>query len=270
MPRTINAMTGLGYAFSNTDVKAHIIKMAFSLIYRFIMTPPRTFALFQNDDDRSAFVQAELVPAEQTAVIHGSGVDLEKFHPLTTSPPLPVIIVLASRMLWDKGVGEFVKAARSCHAQGLQARFILVGDSDPDNPAAIPRKQLQAWHDSGEIEWWGWRNDMDSILQEAHIFCLPSYREGVSKAMLEALATGLPIVTTDGPGCRDLVHNQANGFLVPVQDTTSLTEALAKLIMQPELRQQMGAASREIAQQHYSIEIIVNATQQLCHQLLTQ
>jgi glycosyltransferase involved in cell wall biosynthesis len=267
-PKVLNAMTGLGYAFTNKDIKARIIKTAFTLAYRFIMGHPGAVAVFQNEDDRASFVDAKLVDYNRTAIIRGSGVDMEKFSPASDRRNGPPVIMLASRMLWDKGVGEFVESAKASQQAGLQARFVLVGDSDPENPAAITRQQLQTWHESRVVEWWGWRNDMVLMLRQADIFCLPSYREGLSKAMIEAAAMGLPIVTADVPGCREIVHHGENGFLVPVRDSAALFDTLRQLVSDPVLRAQMGAASREIAVHNYSVEAVCSTTVELCSKLL--
>jgi glycosyltransferase involved in cell wall biosynthesis len=129
-------------------------------------------------------------------------------------------------MLWDKGVGEFVAAARTLQAEGLRARFALVGDSDDENPASVHASQLRVWEKEGVIEWWGWKENMDDVYAQTAIVCLPSYREGVPKTLIEAAACGLPIVTSDVPGCREVVRHGENGLLVPVRDAGALARAL--------------------------------------------
>ncbi|MBZ0299948.1 MAG: glycosyltransferase family 4 protein [Anaerolineae bacterium] len=270
VPAVINAMTGLGYAFSGSSIKARLIRSAFSTFYQIVMGHPNAMALFQNQDDQRTLIDAGLVRENRTVVIHGSGVDMNQYCPAPHPAETPVVM-LASRMLWDKGIGEFVAAAGCCRQNGIGARFVLVGDTDPDNPAAIPRPQLQAWHDRGEIEWWGWQKDMAATLQQADVFCLPSfYREGIPKALIEAAATGLPIVTTDAPGCREVVRQGENGLLIPVRDRDALADALTQLIQDADQRQQMGRRSREIAIDTFSVETVASQTIGLCETLLNR
>jgi glycosyltransferase involved in cell wall biosynthesis len=175
-------------------------------------------------------------------------------------PPVPVTVVLAARMLWDKGVGEFVEAAKRLHDEGVSARFVLVGEPDPANPASVPEASLRAWHGRDGIEWWGRREDIPAILNQAHIACLPSYREGLPKSLLEAAACGLPIVTTDTPGCREVVTDGVNGFLVPVNEVDALAVALKKLIIDSRLRRLMGEKSRACVLADFSQARVIEET----------
>src|SRR5262249_16301348 len=139
------------------------------------------------------------------------------------------LVILAARMLWDKGVGEFVAAVRSLRAQGVPGRFALVGDTDPGNPNAVPVDQLRKCPDEAEVEWWGWRPDIQAGIAKSHVVCLPSYREGIPRILIEAASCGRPLIATDAPGCREIVHDGVNGFLVKVKDSESLAEAMRKL-----------------------------------------
>jgi len=178
------------------------------------------------------------------------------------------VVVLASRMLRDKGVDEFVDAARSLRDAGVHARFVLVGETDPGNPTAITATQLRQWADSGVVEWWGHQGNMKDVLAQAHIVCLPSLREGVPKVLIEAAACGRAIVTTDAPGCREIVRNGENGLLVPVRNTRALAEALRLLIENPPLRASMGLKGRDIVVQEFSIERVVSETLGVYRELL--
>ena len=172
-------------------------------------------------------------------------------------------------MVWDKGVKEFVTAAEILRRRGTGARFILVGDPDPENPASVPEEQLRTWRESGVVECWGRRSDMPNVFALAHVVCLPSaYGEGVPKVLLEAAACGRPIVTTDSPGCREVVRHEDNGLLVPVRSTVELADALQRLIENPELRQKMGARGREIAVKEFALEKVVSETIALYEELL--
>lgn len=258
-PVTISAITGLGYVFVSSDTRSRLLRGILSQVFRIVLAHPNIMVLFQNHDDRDLFVERRLIPVERAYVIKGSGVDITKYQPVPEPEELPVV-VLPSRMIWDKGIGEFVEAARNVRLDGIQARFVLVGDSDPENPRSVTKEQLQAWHDEGVVEWWGWRQDIPMILREAHIVCLPSYREGVPKILIEAAATGRAIVTCDVPGCREIVRPGENGLLVPPQTVKPLEKALCELIGDPDLRQAMGLRGREIVEKEFSSEIIVANT----------
>jgi glycosyltransferase involved in cell wall biosynthesis len=171
-------------------------------------------------------------------------------------------------MLRDKGVVEFVDAARSLRKAGVIARFVLVGETDPGNPTAIKIEQLRYWADSGDIEWWGLRSNMQDVLVQSHVVCLPSLREGVPKVLIEAAACGRAIVTTDAPGCREIVRNGENGLLVPVRDSKALAEALRLLIENVELRASMGQKGREIAVEEFSVQRVVDETLGVYRELL--
>jgi glycosyltransferase involved in cell wall biosynthesis len=178
------------------------------------------------------------------------------------------LAVLASRMLWHKGVGEFVEAALMLKASGVKARFVLVGDIDPGNPSTVSTAQLEAWQRSGSVEWWGRRIDMPEVLAKAHIVCLPSYREGMPKVLIEAAACGRPIIAADSPGCREIVRHEDNGLLVPVRDPAALAGALRCLIEDPELRGHMGTRGREIAEAEFSMENVINKILAVFRELL--
>jgi glycosyltransferase involved in cell wall biosynthesis len=264
----VNAVSGLGYVFIASGELARMRRRAVLAAYRVAFRGRGTRVIFQNEDDRGLFVQAGLVPRERTVLIRGSGVDLAAFRP-RPEPPGPPVVVLPARMLFDKGVGEFVDAAAALRAQGVVARFVLVGDTDDGNPAAIPADRLRHWQEEGSVEWWGHRTDMAGVLSGAHVVCLPSYREGLPKALLEASAAARPIVTTDVPGCRDVVRNGENGWLVPVRDSASLTERLRELILDAGMRARFGRRGREIAEAEFGVERVVAATLALYRSLAT-
>ncbi len=259
IPVIVNAPVGMGYAFSSQHWKAKLLRPIVILIYRFLLNPPNSRLIVENPDDRRMLIDIHIVHPKRTTLIRGAGVDLRMFAP-TQEPPGKPVIILASRMLWDKGVTEFVEAAWRLQTQGIPARFVLVGDGDPGNPAAIPATRLQAWQNSGFIEWWGRRNDMPRVFAQSHIVCLPSYREGLPKVLIEAAACGRPIVTTDVPGCREIVQHGKNGLLVPAKDPMKLANALLKLIKDSALRKLMGAKSRELALTEFSAEKVVRET----------
>ena len=250
----VNAISGLGYVFINNSLKARCVRQLVLMGFRFGFDSNRCYVIFQNKDDHEVFVKNKLIGSNDVSFIQGSGVDLALFSP-NYKVHEKLIIVFPARLLRDKGISEFVRAARLL--KNDQLRFVLVGDVDPLNPTSMLVDTIQQWVAEGVVEHWGWRDDMESVFQQADIACLPSYREGMPKSLLEAAACGLPIVTTDAPGCRDVVEHGVNGFLVPIKNIDLLVEHLQRLIDSPSLREQMGGASRERAEQLFGIKKIV-------------
>lgn len=259
--RVVNAVVGLGYAFSSNQVSARVVRSILSIILRFVLDRKNAVTVFENADDRAYFLNKGWTTAKAAVLIRGAGVDTEHFKPSNkaTEPP---IVMLLSRMLWDKGIAEFVEAARHLQQKhGSQyARFVLVGDSDDDNRGAIPRDQLSAWKSEGVINWWGFQRDVRSVLAQATISCLPSYREGLPKSLLESLAMGLPCIATDVPGCREAVKDGINGYLVNAKDPVSLANAIERLLQDSSLRAQFGRASRAMAVDEFSNRIVNHQT----------
>ncbi len=257
--RIINAFAGLGFLFTSKNKKKAILKRLALYILRTVFNTKRVRLILQNADDLNLMLSKKIISKDQAVLIKGSGVNLQTFHP-QSKPSNPPLVLLPSRMLWDKGVGEFVQAARLINANSQKARFVLAGAPDPENPASIPTAQLKDWHNAGIIEWWGQQDDMPSIYSQAQVVCLPSYREGLPKVLLEAGASGKPVVATDTIGCRNIIKNRENGLLVNARNSDDLANAINKLLDDPDLRKSMGARGREIVEKEYSEEIIVNST----------
>jgi glycosyltransferase involved in cell wall biosynthesis len=255
----VNALAGLGYVFSSRDRRARLVRPAVEAAFRTVLDRPNNRLIVQNHDDRDFLVNEGVVDARRAVLIRGSGVDASRFVPAPEREGVP-LVVLPARMLRDKGVFEFVAAAERLKGDGVAARFALVGDSDPDNPASIPEATLRRWVESGAVEWWGWRDDMVSVFQQCHIACLPSYREGLPKALIDAAACGRPIVTCDVPGCREVVREGENGLLVPPRDSAALAAALRRLLEDPALRRVMGERARARAVAEFSIERVIEQT----------
>jgi glycosyltransferase involved in cell wall biosynthesis len=263
----VNGFAGLGYTFIAGGRRKGVLREIVGGALRWALALPHSLVVCQNEEDAQELVGTGIVSNERVRIIRGVGVDLEIFRPALQENPAP-LVVLAGRMLWDKGIGEFVEAARRLQADGVSAQCVLVGMVDTENPAAISETQLRAWQASGLVEWWGHRDDMPHILASAQVVVLPSYREGLPKILLEAAACGRPIVATDVPGCREVVKDGANGILVPLKDAGSLTHAIAKLLSDPLLRRRMGACGREIAMKKFSVEKISQETLHLYHELV--
>lgn len=264
----VNAVTGLGYVFTRGGLKRSALRLCVSRWLRTSLHPADTRVIFQNPDDMGLFIAEGLARQEQSTLIPGSGVDTSRFAP-TPEPDGAPVIVFAARMLWDKGAGELVKAARLLRLLKLPFRIVLAGRPDEDNPASISQHTLREWASQPDIEWQGYVEDMPALLAQSHIACLPTtYREGVPLSLLEAASAARPIVTTDAPGCRDIVHHNVNGFLVPPHDVESLADALVRLVTSKRLREQMGLAGRERVLDGFSVEAVTRRTLALYEKML--
>lgn len=266
VPTQVNAVAGMGWLFTSSNCFVRWIRPVFRAVLVRLLMQPHSLTIVQNPEDL-ALLERSGVNATRLRLIRGAGVDIHRFCPMPERP-VPICVVLVSRMLWDKGVGEFVEAARYLTEAGVVARFLLVGAPDLANPASVPETALRAWHGQHGVEWWGRQEDIASLLQAAHIACLPSYREGLPKSLIEAAACGLPVVTTDVPGCRDAIEPGRTGLLVPVRDEKALADAIKSLIDDPTRRRQMGAAGRDFAEREFSIEKVVDAHLAIYQELL--
>ncbi|TPV96466.1 MAG: glycosyltransferase family 4 protein [Myxococcales bacterium FL481] len=250
----VGSITGLGYTFLYDGATASALRWAVSQAFRVAFAHPRSHVIVQNRDDLHELSIRHVVDAARTSLIAGSGVDTRRFTVPARRDTEPLTIVCASRLLWDKGVGEFVEAARMLRRRGTSARFALVGGPDRHNPRQVPRASLDRWASEGDVELWGHREDMSEVLRQADVFCLPSYREGMPRALLEAAACGCALVTTDAPGCRDFVVHGKHGLLVPPRDSVALADAIDQLIADKDQREMLGRAARAKVESGYTNE----------------
>ena len=262
----VNAFAGMGFLFTSGSRQTGVLRVIVSRLFRLLLNTGRNLLILQNPDDEAMLVNDGIVKAERVRLIKGSGVDVKRFAPTPEAQSTPVVM-LPSRMLWDKGVGEFVEAARLLRASGVAARFVLVGHGDPDNPASISENQIKAWQDSGVVECWGHCEDMPATLAKAHVVCLPSYREGLPKVLLEASACARPLIATDVPGCREIVRHGENGLLVPLRDVAGLAEAMVRLLGNAELRRTMGQKGRLMVESEFSEMTVARQTLAVYHEL---
>ena len=255
VPSIVNAVAGLGHVFASRSW----LMLPLRMMMRVLLRSPRVKIIVQNPEDQS---ELESLAQKPVHLIYGAGVDTEQFSPSAVElPDNPVVITHASRLLWSKGVGELVSATRILREQGHSISVQIVGEPDMQNPDAIPADTLQAWHDEGVINWLGYQSDMATIYQKSHIAVLASYyREGIPKTLIEAASVGLPIVTTDMPGCRIIVEHSINGLLIPTQDANALAEALVKLINDAKMRKKFGEAGRAIVLKQFASTIIYEQT----------
>ncbi len=255
-PSVVRSITGRGYVFLGEDIRARFLRVLVKPLYRFVMRSGQT--LFENAADRQYFLDEELVKADHTHLIEGVGVDTDHYQPLP-EPEEPPVVLLATRMLWDKGVGTLVDTARLLHKE-IAARIVLVGESDPGNPASIDAQTLNQWVAEGVVEWWGWQADMRAVFAASHLVTLPSLGEGIPTVLLEAAACGRPIVATDVAGCRDVVTDGVNGLLVPARDPQALAAALITLLKDKSLRLKMGTAGRNLVVERFSAQKVHEQT----------
>lgn len=264
----INSITGSGYVFMSNDLKARLLRPLVKIFYQTALNSPACGVIFENPDDQSEFVTRRLIRQEQSWLIRGIGVDVQKFFPEPEPDGLP-IVTLASRMLWDKGVGVFVEAARILKSR-LPVRMLLVGIPDPGNPSSIPTETLEKWAGEGLVEWVGWQDDMAKVYSQSNIVTLPSFYEGLPTTLIEGAACGRALIASDIRGCREVIPDGENGLLVPAGDPVSLADAIEKLAFNPSLRRQMGAVSRERAVRDFSTDVINQKTVEIYQHYLNQ
>ena len=251
--KIINTITGLGSAFIHSGFKFKIIQKLISFTLQILL--PNTHVTVQNNSDYD-FIEALGLNENLIHIILGSGVDVNYYIPEDKDNLVPVVM-LPARMLWVKGIGEFIEAIKLLKSESIECRCILIGENDDSNPSSISNNKLLQWEKEGWVEWWGFQKDMLSALGKADIICLPSYREGLPKTLLEAASAGIPIVTTDAPGCREVVDDKVNGFLVTPKKSDEVYLALKKLILDKALREQMGKKGRQKVLDTLSSEIVV-------------
>ncbi|HWY43221.1 MAG TPA: glycosyltransferase family 4 protein [Candidatus Sulfotelmatobacter sp.] len=253
---SVNAIAGMGHAFTSSNRRMQLLRQVLLTLLRLALGGKNTKVVLQNDENRALLIKEGVVPLSRTTVIRGTGVNVDQFVPRPEPVGTPVVL-LASRLLWEKGIGEFVEAARQLRTRSINARFVLVGKPDPENPASISEARIHEWVDSSLIEWWGHQDDMAKVLTRANIVCLPSYAEGLPRVLVEAASCGRPIVTSDIPGCHDIVRQGENGLLVPIRNPDALARAIEILISDRELRARMGARGREIVIREFDERIVI-------------
>jgi glycosyltransferase involved in cell wall biosynthesis len=251
---TINNISGLGTTF----IRGGLLKILVRMLYRFALRKSYK-VFFQNNDDRKLFISNKLVSSPSTALLPGSGIDLKFFLPLSLPNKPRIRFLLVARMIWDKGVGEFVQAARILNQRGIDAEFCLLGFLDVQNPTAISRKQMDEWTAEGVVNYLGVSDSVCEEIALADCVVLPSYREGTPRTLLEAAAMARPIVTTDTAGCREVVDDGINGFLCRVRDGADLAIKMERIVnMSPKERETMGMRGREKVERQFDEKIVIN------------
>lgn len=260
VPAVVNAVAGLGHVFVARGAAAQLMRWAISRAYAFVLSRPASRVIFQTEADRDSFVLSGIVDERRSALIRGAGVNIDAFRKTPELKGTP-IVMFAGRILWNKGVGDLVEAGRILARQGIACRIVIVGSPDAENPMSVPELTLKEWQRDGHAEWWGKQDNMPVVLGKAAIIALPTYYgEGVPKILLEAAACGRAIVTTDLPGCRDVVRDGENGLIVAAQDPSALALALGKLLCSPEERRAMGARGREMVLREFTESRVIEQT----------
>jgi glycosyltransferase involved in cell wall biosynthesis len=258
-PIVVNAITGLGYGFLAEGARGLLLRKAVSILYRLAFSSRRSMGLFQNEEDRNLFVRGCGVPRERTRVVPGTGVDPKVFK-VAPEPPGPVKVLLPARLLRHKGIREYAEAGRILKERGVPVTLAIAGEPDPKNPASIPLEEVRDWERRGWIEYWGRVDDMPAAYAKVHIVCLPSYREGFPRVLLEAAACGRALVATNVPGCRDFIRNGINGLLCRVADPTGLSSTLESLVREPRTRDRLASTAREDLESTFSIRELLRQT----------
>lgn len=268
VPAVVNALGGLGYLFINRSLPVRFARGILTTLFRVLMNRRNSMLIVQNPDDSGLFNGRIGVAPERITIIRGAGVDTRHFSPGEEPPSPPIIALCVSRMLWDKGIGELVDAARRLKEKGVPLQVRLVGPRD-DNPASIPQETLDEWAREDVVDILGERKDIAGLYAQSHIAVLPSYREGLPKSLLEAAACGLPMVATDVPGCREVCRHEETGLLVPVKSVDPLAEALQLLARDGNLRNVYGSAAREAAETEFSEAIVHRKTLELYESMVS-
>ncbi|OXY81886.1 glycosyltransferase family 4 protein [Oceanimonas doudoroffii] len=263
----VSAVSGLGTVFLAHSGAARLRRWLVTKLYHFAFKQKRLAVIFQNPDDRDLLLSLGVLIADQTRMIRGSGVALSDY-PYVPEPEGKPVVVMAARLLKDKGVFEFVEAARLLKQHNLSIEMRLIGSPDPGNPTSVSQLELEQWAAEEHIELLGYRKDIAQQYAAANIVCLPSYREGLPKSLVEAAACGRAVVTTDVPGCRDAITPNETGLLVPVKNAEALADAIEFFISSPNLRKRMGEAGRALAEEAFAIEKIIKQHMDIYQELL--
>jgi len=249
---TVSALAGMGYAYTAGSFKMRLLRKALSTAMRLLLNRPRHHLIVQNEDDKALALSIGAATEQTITLIPGSGVDLDALPAQPAPDNKPPIFALVARMLADKGVREAVEAINS-----VPGILWLVGAPDPHNPSSIDEAEIRNWEKGGKVRWLGHRNDVLEVWRQADVAVLPSYREGAPKALLEAAACARPIVTTDVAGCRQVIEDKVEGFIVPARSPYGLADAMRRLAEDAELRHKMGAAARLRAERRFGQERVV-------------
>lgn len=265
----VSAMGGTGFIFNSMSLKAKFLRYFIVLFFIIALWGKRKCLIMQNEDNIRAIENHKITNRKKIKLIRGSGVEVSIFKPLPLPGGTPVV-ALIGRMLWDKGVGEFVNVARKFKQKKINARFVLVGDVDRQNPNSLEPSIIEKWVEEGIVEHWPRKEQINIVLGKISIVCLPSYHEGLPKVLLEAASCERPIVSFDVPGCREITQNNINGFLVPFGDEIELSNAIQKLVLNRDLCIKFGKTGRRVVIKQFSDKIINSETIKVWNSMLNK
>lgn len=270
VPAVVNAVAGMGYIFTSGNAKASALRPLVKTLMRVTLGHDRSLLILQNPDDAEAFVSSGIVPRKYIRLIRSSGVNLDRFHPCERVNEGRLRVVLAARLLWEKGIQEYIDAAALLRNQGRHIDFLLAGMPDSGNPRSVRIEQVQSWADEGIVKWLGHVDDMAALLPTADVMVLPSYyREGVPKSLIEGAACGLALITTDRPGCREVVTSHGiDGLIVEPKKPTELASLIAQLDDDRHLLRRLGGAARQKAVDDFDEQLVVQRTIDVYNELL--
>lgn len=271
VPARVSAVAGMGYVFSSDDLKARLLRPVVRTLMRVALGGRNARLILQNPDDVAVFENARLADPASIRLIRGSGVDCARFHP----DPARVQgqrarVLLPARLLWDKGIAEYVEAGRLLRARNVAVELLLAGEPDSGNPAAVPEATVRGWMDEGVLHWLGHVDDMPSLLRGTDIVALPtSYGEGLPRGLIEAAASGCALITTDAPGCREVVVHEVDGLRIPVRDAIALADAIERLVVDIPLRRRLAEAARQKAAVEFDERIVIARTMDVYRELVS-
>lgn len=255
--KVVAAVSGLGTLFLAEGVKADLKRKIGVGLYRFALRSKKTTVILQNPDDKQLLIDLKAVKADQTTLIRGSGIDLSTFQSIPENLNDTPVVTFAARLLFDKGLAEYIEAIRLLNKKGVVANYQIVGDLDLGNNTSATEQDIEEWKAIPNLVVLGYQKDMSTVFRDSNVVVLPSYREGLPKVLIEAAACGRAVITTDVPGCRDAIEENKTGLLVPVKDSKELANAIEKLVTDTELRVEMGIAGRQLAEREFAIEKVI-------------
>ncbi|SNT69275.1 glycosyltransferase family 4 protein [Psychrobacter sp. LV10R520-6] len=256
--KVVAAVSGLGTLFLAEGVKAQLKRKLGTWLYRLALRTKKTTVIFQNPDDKKMFIDLKAVKPEQTVLIRGSGIDLSAFRFFPENLTDKPVVTFAARLLFDKGLTEYIEAIKLLNNKGIAASYQIVGDLDPGNLTSAKNTDIERWQSIPNLTIMGYQKDMAAVFRQSNLVVLPSYREGLPKVLIEAAACGRAVITTDVPGCRDAIEANETGLLVAVKSPNELADAIEKLVTDTALRVRMGTAGRQLAESAFSIEQVVD------------
>ena len=271
VPAVVNAVAGMGYVYASNGLKARLLRPVVNALMRSTLGHGDSRLILQNPDDAAALTESRLVPPDRIRIIRSSGVNVDRFRPVVHDDTAPLRVLLAARLLREKGVGEFVEAARMLRERGRKVQFLLAGTPDSGNPSSFEHREVDRWHREGLVDWLGHVDDMPALMRTVHVMALPSYyREGVPRSLIEGAASGLCLITTDLPGCREVVTaHGVDGLQVPPRDAPSLAALVMQLDEDRALVKRLGASARERAERHFDERLVIDRTMEVYAELLS-